>query len=258
MPRWDNPDDYQFTSNLSKEGWAWEFLRRNPDYINDYKKACEQDQLWVNHGVRRDNPHSVYKPVRKEGESLGEWNRRCSDDKYKSPREYRPRMFYGQKWHLKNHVQDPHSDLPPDFVLPNYPRLLDYDEVDRFFGRPDNDEYGPAIQSTSIMIVCLNLEEPRTQQVKDLRTLFSNEKAKLDNSNSKTGSKLSPNRKTMILRYIDSVAAGISAENFCNVAYKNHDLARSGDDPQEITYSLSKYAKKLSSPTGYLTLFLKQ
>ena len=29
--------DYEYTKSLSKEQWAWEFLRRNPEYQRDYK-----------------------------------------------------------------------------------------------------------------------------------------------------------------------------------------------------------------------------
>ena len=29
---WKNPQDYLYTATLNKEQWAWEFLRRNPDY----------------------------------------------------------------------------------------------------------------------------------------------------------------------------------------------------------------------------------
>jgi hypothetical protein len=33
---WRNPDDYSYTAALGAEGWAWEFLRRNPVYRNDW------------------------------------------------------------------------------------------------------------------------------------------------------------------------------------------------------------------------------
>lgn len=36
MRNWKNPDDYRFTERLSRELWAWEFLRRNPDYQRDW------------------------------------------------------------------------------------------------------------------------------------------------------------------------------------------------------------------------------
>jgi Proteobacterial transcriptional regulator-like domain len=36
MPDWKNPEDFVYTMHLSRDQWAWEFLRRNPDYRSDY------------------------------------------------------------------------------------------------------------------------------------------------------------------------------------------------------------------------------
>ncbi len=36
-PDWRDPSAYSFTFNLSRERWAWEFLRRNPGYIADWE-----------------------------------------------------------------------------------------------------------------------------------------------------------------------------------------------------------------------------
>lgn len=33
---WRNPEDYRFCEDLSPQLWAWQFLRRNPDYHKDY------------------------------------------------------------------------------------------------------------------------------------------------------------------------------------------------------------------------------
>jgi hypothetical protein len=32
MPDWREPETYAFTAHLTREQWAWEFLRRNPEY----------------------------------------------------------------------------------------------------------------------------------------------------------------------------------------------------------------------------------
>lgn len=36
MPDWRPPDSYAFTATLTREQWAWEFLRRNPGYRRDW------------------------------------------------------------------------------------------------------------------------------------------------------------------------------------------------------------------------------
>ncbi|MFB6225361.1 MAG: transcriptional regulator domain-containing protein, partial [Candidatus Paceibacteria bacterium] len=33
---WRNPEEYDFTEELDFLGWAWEFIRRNPEYQRDY------------------------------------------------------------------------------------------------------------------------------------------------------------------------------------------------------------------------------
>ena len=40
---WRNPDDYAYTRELSRELWAWEFLRRDPEYR---KPNVPDELLW--------------------------------------------------------------------------------------------------------------------------------------------------------------------------------------------------------------------
>lgn len=35
---WQPPHDYAYCARLSRDQWAWEFLRRNPDYQSDYRR----------------------------------------------------------------------------------------------------------------------------------------------------------------------------------------------------------------------------
>jgi len=35
---WRPPDDYAYCADLTRDQWAWEFLRRNPDYQSDYRR----------------------------------------------------------------------------------------------------------------------------------------------------------------------------------------------------------------------------
>ena len=37
-PNWRNPSAYAFTDTLLPEQWAWEFLRRNPDYQSEWQR----------------------------------------------------------------------------------------------------------------------------------------------------------------------------------------------------------------------------
>lgn len=38
MPDWKKTEDYRFSESLGREQWAWEFLRRNPDYRREWRE----------------------------------------------------------------------------------------------------------------------------------------------------------------------------------------------------------------------------
>lgn len=39
-PDWRDPESYAYTRALSRDAWAWEFLRRNPRYRTDYSRVA--------------------------------------------------------------------------------------------------------------------------------------------------------------------------------------------------------------------------
>ena len=40
-PNWRNEEEYAFTETLTRDGWAWQFLSRNDDYIKDWNDLLE-------------------------------------------------------------------------------------------------------------------------------------------------------------------------------------------------------------------------
>jgi hypothetical protein len=42
LPDWRNPGDYSFPRNFPTYRWAWEFLRRNPDYREDWSTVLSR------------------------------------------------------------------------------------------------------------------------------------------------------------------------------------------------------------------------
>ena len=42
QPDWRNRSHYDYTASLSRQGWAWEFLRRNPDYRQDFDRMMRE------------------------------------------------------------------------------------------------------------------------------------------------------------------------------------------------------------------------
>ena len=48
---WKNEEDYAYCNDLDANGWAFEFLRRNPEYQNEWRDFCKiRDQLVKKHG----------------------------------------------------------------------------------------------------------------------------------------------------------------------------------------------------------------
>ena len=43
-PDWRKESDYDYTKTLREDGWAWEFLRRNPQYTKEWKKTLSKHQ----------------------------------------------------------------------------------------------------------------------------------------------------------------------------------------------------------------------
>src|SRR5580658_4569286 len=42
-PDWRDPNSYAYTQHLTGEGWAWEFLRRNPTYRAAWHQHAKND-----------------------------------------------------------------------------------------------------------------------------------------------------------------------------------------------------------------------
>ena len=47
QPDWHCAEDYTFTEKLDNASWVWEFLRRNPEYVEDWLVAVQQQQSAV-------------------------------------------------------------------------------------------------------------------------------------------------------------------------------------------------------------------
>jgi hypothetical protein len=90
-PDWRDPATYPDPKSTRLTQWAWEFLRRNPDYRSDWRRYAEScavlrakhrskldaDQEPTAFAFDHDDPLGcVYEPPREDGESEGGWLRR--------------------------------------------------------------------------------------------------------------------------------------------------------------------------------------
>jgi hypothetical protein len=135
MPNWTIEQDYAFTATLDENGWAWEFLRRNPKYRNDYQvaQACmspHQSKAWCYHVTGGDEPIT---------------------------------SRLGKKWEILGPIHDPNVDRPPIF-MPSYPREPNFDDAAEFFDATP-DEGGPALQLPEFATLVFNLHRPLAPQI---------------------------------------------------------------------------------------------
>lgn len=96
QPRWDHSEDYEYLKHIrSKRVWAWEFLRRSPDYRRAYDQYSAQAQKFKEeYGRHWKKRRETYQPVlRAEGAA-----RKIPLDK-----------VYGAKFHLQGMYDYRHS-----------------------------------------------------------------------------------------------------------------------------------------------------
>lgn len=158
---WKKPECYPDSKNASPHRWAYEFLRRNHDYQQDFlefKRVYDSfvpgklTLLQKSGGISTAGIHildiadlngpCVYEPPRNEGEKAGEWLRRVGNGTQVSLDEW-----YATKWGLKWGPFDPFEDYEHSFtrsVEPssewyaemfglNVPRFKTFDEYLRNF-----------------------------------------------------------------------------------------------------------------------------
>ena len=72
LPDWKNPADYQFLMDRSREVWAWEFLRRDPNYRQDFLKVS---QFKAKHGPewRKQPEAKVFDPPKPDKQTEHDW-----------------------------------------------------------------------------------------------------------------------------------------------------------------------------------------
>lgn len=84
---WQNDAAYKYTKKLDWAGWAWEFLRRNPEYKADWaefiKKKAELEKVygkiasWKTKALEAEPKAWHYDPPKMPGESDAVWKMRC-------------------------------------------------------------------------------------------------------------------------------------------------------------------------------------
>lgn len=103
---WDNPDDYNYLKRLSKKGWAWEILRRNPNYKKDYARYIKKEEALTAKykdtvGSKKDNlswlsDAFIFDPPLLPHENLQKWVLRVNE----KGKRYSLSEWHAKKWNL--------------------------------------------------------------------------------------------------------------------------------------------------------------
>lgn len=218
MANWLNPDDYPFSSKrTSLREWAWEFLRRNPEYRQDYanfiarvsdlEKKFGQD--WKQQDSARENI-----PPKKPGESCKAWRFRCDVEGEKAqslPLE----QWYAQKWGLRERMGDPDQGIT-DYIIfittSDFPRrieILDHAH-DLFQDQPIGEDSSGGEElfiRDGLALIAFDLRIPVKKQITKAAKLLKAAK-KRDGVKVKSVHK-AKDKWAIYLRVLDGLAAGI-------------------------------------------------
>ena len=172
LPNWRNVSEYPDARTTSRSSFAWEFLRRNPNYQHDWKWFHSLQLPDPDYGVAYDDDsmHLCWcNPPARKGETFGEYRRRV--DRY----ELAPWMSalarkYGL-WHLYDPSDSSVGDVFYTRVLPAY--LVNIGEGEYAAMRAEN---------TGEAIAKFNLSWPidfQIQLIKGLLTAAQSQLAKM-------------------------------------------------------------------------------
>jgi len=194
MLNWMDKEVYAYTSSLTPEGWAFEFLRRNTEYQKDYLRLKEAyDQLEQKHGALNESTKEKWQsdllywhhePPLPDDESYSEWF--CIAAQLRvDPKRTILHEYISSKWGLLVPPPDPSApaDPPPKFTETGpFPLFPSHEEIEHFFsgdfleldpdGNPDwGAGAGPYQQNHGFATIVINLNlrlEPQLHLAKKM------------------------------------------------------------------------------------------
>lgn len=224
MLNWKNSADYDFTDDLAPEGWAWEFLRRNPSYRSDFETVTnillEFTEKYGNDRATwpKEEPAFKFTPPREHGETIKAWRARCAVGNGEPPHMVTVDRWYGEKWGLLGPIVPCSSltatvrfSLPPEFG-----RLVE--KVDDLEGLVDDIEIenggGVTVFQDRVSVVVFDMRHSLPKQLKSIgkrlkrrqKALVAGGKIRVD------GTKLHQTKWTRYLKVLDAKATGASLD----------------------------------------------
>ena len=212
MPRdWKKKEEYDYMDMHTRELWAWEFLRRNQDYCDDWKKTLSLEMERINNESEG-----------KKRLCIQLFDSSCYKENYQP--ETLPYKGAKFKWRLYiDEIINPDIDKP-SFDQP-YPLFHNYG----YFYAKDDLVFLSDLKNSEVMAV-FDLAKPIQQQLEHFKTLLEEEQKELGYD--MKGVIKNVKNKSIYwkdhLRIFDAVKAGANRKEIISVFFKgdkNHDSA---------------------------------
>lgn len=233
MPDWRKPEDYVFTKTLEPYRWAWEFLRRNPEYRKDWSAALAR----FNSKTGEFEEISDIRAFVESGGSVVFAGERSSEDP--THPDFALLVDEADAWRLKGGLFNPATD-EPTWLGFNH----EWGVVSHLRSGSPFKARGPAYP-----IIEINLHLPLRPQldavVKPLER--TRKHLKIKPRLPKHHRKLWP----LYLRLLDAELDGRTPKQIADAFQFEIDGATEGKIWDQL-----KAAKKMTQPEGYLSIFL--
>jgi hypothetical protein len=266
-PDWHSEPDYKFTGELTYKGWAWEFLRRNPDYRSAYASFLDEAKaVELEYGAdwRTNREARTYHPPKLEGESDQKWMKRCGFGLGLHPRRKWLDVLRGKPFRLAG-MFDPHSvtantvaflDPDPFPLIAELPDDLDgYVEEFPVFDPESDQETGDGVFAfiPDVCVAVFDMTKSIKTQINEIRPLLS-EVRKQRNIKGPHLPTIQPEWRRY-LRVLDAVFDGVSNEDIAKVLWPVHgpDV-----DPVSRVMETRKQARRWTKKAKYSRLLLTE
>lgn len=242
LPDWRDPTQYPTANELSYLKWAWEFLRRNPDYQKDFELFKELRAAEDRHS---ESPQPLIQ-VEKQIQTL---------------------LF---KHHLENYMPDPAKPAKNfglsglHFMGDRFPRSRGFNPAATVEASYNQEkrciEYvcnlQPSIPLTETqVVVTFDLNLPLAPQLNKLHYSLSGRQEQLRNDN-KLSMPQSPTKRSLyprLLRILDARARGVTPKTIREVLYS--DPLEYQDPVQACTYHRDLANALMSGGYQHLPLY---
>lgn len=263
---WDEPEDYDYLDDLDRDGWAFEFLRRNPEYRADF---LEQQQRLKDSNLAKQSasesaesafiapdsgpsPHCIYEPDWPVGMTFSEWSKTALESGAE-PRSFPITEWFLTKWGIESEsMPNPAAPLSEPFKLrPSgaYPRTPTLEEIASYFhGDWDpEDPHEPFGQLPNFGVVVFDLELPLTVQLAKAKELLlaKQEAGKADKTLHFKSFHKSGNAKYMLTRYLrllDALETDASADAIAKTLLGHSDIQPSPNYGYSKLYDTKRIA----------------